>query len=46
MGGGIEYVAQAEIVEAQDHDPGESEAEGTVSKEDEPQGKATMDEEP
>ncbi|AHF98943.1 hypothetical protein HALLA_08765 [Halostagnicola larsenii XH-48] len=45
MGGGIEYMAQAEIVEVQDLNP-QDEAEGKVSKEDDPQGKATMDEEP
>ncbi|MFC6764941.1 hypothetical protein [Natrinema soli] len=45
MGGGIENLAQAEIVEVQDlevQDP----AEGKVSKEDEPHGKASMDDEP
>jgi hypothetical protein len=46
MGGGIEYIEQAEIVEVQDEDPQEPEAEGKVSKEDEPRGKAPMDEEP
>lgn len=45
MGGGIEYLPQAEIVEVQDLEV-EEDAEGKVSKEDEPQGKATMDEEP
>ena len=46
MGGGIEFVEQAEIVEVQDMEVTESEAEGKVSKEDDPQGKAPMDEEP
>ena len=46
MGGGIEYIDQARIVEVQDHSPEEPEAEGKVSKEDEPQGKAPMDDEP
>ncbi|AEH38241.1 hypothetical protein [Halopiger xanaduensis] len=45
MGGGIEYMDQAEIVEVQDLNP-QDEAEGKVSKEEDPQGKATMDEEP
>ncbi|NKE36320.1 hypothetical protein GWG54_10915 [Natronococcus sp. JC468] len=45
LGGGIEYVEQSRIVEVQDLNP-EEEAEGKVSKEDDPQGKATMDEEP
>ncbi|RKD95737.1 hypothetical protein [Halopiger aswanensis] len=45
MGGGIEYLDQAEIVEVQDLNP-QDEAEGKVSKEDEPHGKARMDEEP
>ncbi|ELZ14946.1 hypothetical protein C477_19427 [Haloterrigena salina JCM 13891] len=46
MGGGIEFMKQAEIVEVQDMEVTESEAEGKVSKEDDPQGKASMDEEP
>ena len=46
MGGGIEFVEQAEIVEVQDLEVEEEEAEGKVSKEDDPQGKAQMDEEP
>lgn len=46
MGGGIEFMEQAEIVEVQDMEVTESEAEGKVSKEDDPQGKAPMDEEP
>ncbi|QRV16281.1 hypothetical protein JMJ58_05145 [Haloterrigena salifodinae] len=46
MGGGIEFMEQAEIVEVQDMEVTESEAEGKVSKEDDPQGKASMDEEP
>ena len=46
MGGGVEYIEQAEIVEVQDEDPQEPEPKGKVSKEDEPQGKAPMDEEP
>ncbi|MDQ2049959.1 hypothetical protein RBH26_05630 [Natronolimnohabitans sp. A-GB9] len=46
MGGGIEYFEQATIVEVQDHDPEKPEADGKTSKEDEPQGKAPMDEEP
>ena len=46
MGGGIEHVPQAEIVEVQDMTVEEEEAEGKVSKEDDPQGKAPMDEEP
>ncbi|WP_436347433.1 hypothetical protein [Natronorubrum sp. FCH18a] len=46
MGGGIENLAQAEIVEVQDENPQEPEAEGKVSKEDESHGKASMDEEP
>ena len=46
MGGGIEFIDQAEIVEVQDMTVEEEEAEGKVSKEDEPQGKAPMDEEP
>lgn len=46
MGGGIENIAQAEIVEVQDLEVEEEEAEGKVSKEDEPHGKASMDEEP
>lgn len=45
LGGGIDYLEQARIVEVQDPNPQE-EAEGKVSKEDDPQGKATMDEEP
>ncbi|WP_222916326.1 hypothetical protein [Natrinema sp. SYSU A 869] len=45
MGGGIENLAQAEIVEVQDLEV-EDPAEGKVSKEDEPHGKASMDEEP
>ncbi|SDQ30313.1 hypothetical protein [Natronobacterium texcoconense] len=45
MGGGIEFLANAEIVEVQDQNP-QSEAEGKVSKEDDPQGKASMDDEP
>ncbi|WP_306056383.1 hypothetical protein [Natronococcus wangiae] len=46
MGGGIEYFDQAAIVEVQDEEPQAPEAEGKVSKEDEPQGKAPMDDEP
>lgn len=49
MGGGIEYLEQAEIVDVQDEDPQGSEPKGKVSQEDEPgdeQGKARMDEEP
>lgn len=46
MGGGIEYVEQAVIVEVQDENPEEPEAEGKVSKEDEPHGKVRMDDEP
>ncbi|WP_246998644.1 hypothetical protein [Halosolutus gelatinilyticus] len=46
MGGGIEYLDQAEIVEVQDLEVEEGAAEGKVSKEDDPQGKVEMDEEP
>ncbi|WP_339104676.1 hypothetical protein [Haloterrigena salinisoli] len=46
MGGGIEFIDQAEIVEVQDMEVREEEAEGKVSKEDDPQGKAPMDDEP
>lgn len=46
MGGGIEYLESAEIVEVQDENPQEPEAEGKVSKEDDPTGKIPMDEEP
>lgn len=46
MGGGIEYLEQAVIVEAQDEQPQQPEAEGKVSKADDPQGKAPMDDEP
>ncbi|MFC6718155.1 hypothetical protein ACFQGT_11000 [Natrialbaceae archaeon GCM10025810] len=46
LGGGIEYLEQAEIVEIQDLSPEESEPEGKVPNEDEPQGKARMDDEP
>ncbi|MFC4248642.1 hypothetical protein ACFOZ7_17215 [Natribaculum luteum] len=46
MGGGIEYLEQAKIVEVQDEEPAEPAAEGKVSKEDEPQGKIPMDDEP
>jgi hypothetical protein len=48
MGGGIEFVEQATIVEVQDQAPQE-EAEGKASpasQEDEPHGKVGMDEEP
>ncbi|SFB70985.1 hypothetical protein SAMN05444422_101377 [Halobiforma haloterrestris] len=46
LGGGIEFLANVELVEAQDRNPSEPEAEGKVSKEDDPQGKMTMDDEP
>ena len=46
MGGGIEYVEQAEIVEVQDEEPESPEPEGKVSKEEDPQGKVPMDDEP
>ncbi|GAB3672454.1 hypothetical protein [Halopiger thermotolerans] len=45
MGGGIDHLPQAEIVEVQDLNP-QDEAEGKISKEEEPHGKARMDEEP
>ncbi|WP_408959653.1 hypothetical protein [Natrinema sp. 74] len=46
MGGGIENIAQAEIVEVQDLEVEEEEAEGKASQDDEPYGKESMDEEP
>ncbi|MDF9744784.1 hypothetical protein [Natrinema salsiterrestre] len=46
MGGGIENVAQAEIVEVQDLEVEEGEAEGKASQDDEGYGKESMDEEP
>jgi hypothetical protein len=46
MGGGIENVAQAEIVEVQDLEVEEEEAEGKASQDDEPYGKESIDEEP
>lgn len=46
MGGGIEHLEQAEIVEVQDRDPQEPEPQGKVSVKDEPTGEAPEDEEP
>jgi len=46
LGGGIEYLPQARIVEVQDENPQTSEAEGNVSREEDPQGKISMDDEP
>ena len=44
MGGGIEHLEQAEIVEVQDDNPQGSEPKGKVSVDDEPQGSASTDE--
>ncbi|WP_226480811.1 hypothetical protein [Natrinema amylolyticum] len=46
MGGGIEHVPQAEIVEVQDLAVEEEEAEGKASQDGESYGKESMDEEP
>ncbi|EMA38335.1 hypothetical protein [Halobiforma nitratireducens] len=46
LGGGMEFLANAQLVEAQDGNPQEPEGGGKVSKEDSPQGTATMDDEP
>lgn len=46
MGGGIEHLHQAELVEVQDLSPQESEPQGTVSTEDEPTSAAPTDEQP
>jgi hypothetical protein len=46
MGGGIEHLEQAEIVEVQDDNPQGSEPKGKVSVDDEPQGSASTDEKP
>ncbi|QLG50261.1 hypothetical protein [Natrinema halophilum] len=46
MGGGIENIAQAEIVEVQDLEVEEGAAEGTASQDDESSGKESMDDEP
>lgn len=44
MGGGIEHIHQAELVEVQDMNPQEPEPSGKVSTEDEASGSATQDE--
>lgn len=46
MGGGIENVAQAEIVEVQDLEVEEEAAEGKAASDEDSHGKASMDDEP
>ena len=46
MGGGIEHLEQAEIVEVQDENPQGPEPQGKVSTKDEPTDEASTDEEP
>ena len=46
VGGGVEYVEQAELVEVQDEAPQEPEPAGKVSEADTPHGTEPMDEDP
>ena len=46
MGGGIDHLRQAEIVEVQDTNPREPEPQGKVSTKDEPTDKESVDEDP
>ena len=46
LGGGVEYLPQAEIVEVEDETPGGPEAEGKAARGDDSHGKTGMDDEP